>query len=132
MKKVPIMQNIWRMFMISKGFKKQLIANAYKIQLLPVMVNKINKISTSSNKRIQNWLLFGINYDESLWIKYNYNNIEFDFRWFLDYLIDPIYLIYYKSDIQKHISSDIERTLYRIRNIDESPDYVKYMGDIYA
>ena len=119
------------MFMISKGFKKQLIANAYKIQLLPVMVNKINKISTSSNKRIQNWLLFGINYDESLWIKYNYNNIEFDFRWFLDYLIDPIYLIYYKSDIQKHISSDIERTLYRIRNIDESPDYVKYMGDIY-
>ncbi len=117
--------------MISNAFKKQMIDNTYKTQLLPVIKDKVIKNSIIHIKRIQNWLLFGINYDESLWIKYNYNNIEFDFRWFLDYLIDPIYLIYYKSDIQKHISSDIERTLYRIRNIDESPDYVKYMGDIY-
>ena len=122
--------------MISKGFKKQLIANAYKIQLLPVMVNKINKISTSSNKRIQNWLLFGINYDESLWIKYNYNNIEFDFRWFLDYLIDPIYLIYkYNEDknfnIHERISYQIDVILERKHDIDMGLDYAEYLEDVH-
>jgi hypothetical protein len=117
--------------MISTSFKKQLIVNAYKTQLLPLS-NTIDRISISTIKRIQNLLLF--KKDESLWVRYKYknNNIDDDdIRWFLFYLATTIYSIYHKSDIQKNISSDIERTLYKKQNIEDNPDYAKYLEDVH-
>ncbi len=119
--------------MISTSFKKQLIVNAYKTQLLPLS-NTIDRISISTIKRIQNLLLF--KKDESLWVRYKYknNNIDDDdIRWFLFYLATTIYSIYHKSDIQKniYISSDIERTLYKKQNIEDNPDYAKYLEDVH-
>ena len=91
------MQNIWRIFMISKSFKKQLIVNTYKTQLLPVMDIVGKKILFDTITRIKNVLLFRINDD--LWVEYKYknNNIDFDIHWFLRYLTDPIYSIYQYS-----------------------------------
>ena len=123
--------------MISVGFKKQMIDNAYKTQLLPVTKdNTVNNNSIETNKCIINLLLFRINDKSSLIkYKYKYENIDDDIHWFLTYLISPFYYsIYYKYDIQKNISSNIKNTIEQKQNIDNSPDYAEYaeyLEDIY-
>ncbi len=122
--------------MISVGFKKQMIDNAYKTQLLPVIEDKVNRISIETNKCIINLLLFRINDKSSLIkYKYKYENIVYNIHWFLNYLISPFYYsIYYKYDIQKNISSNIKNTIEQKQNIDNSPDYAEYaeyLEDIY-
>jgi hypothetical protein len=114
--------------MISVGYKKQLIINYYKTQLLSDS-DEIHTNFIGSNKRIQNLLLFKRD-NKSSWIiyKFKFNNIEYNIRWFLDYLIDPIY---YKTNIQKNISSNIESTLEYKQNIEDNPDYTEYLEDIY-
>jgi hypothetical protein len=122
--------------MISNAFKKQLIVNAYNTQLLP-STNKINKSSIAISKNIKFLLLF--KRDESfLWLDYRYknNNIDYDIRWFLSSLIDPIYSIYNytrnkNTDIQENISSNIKEILDYKLEIDEYKDYAKYLEDIY-
>jgi hypothetical protein len=118
--------------MISEGFKKQLIHNTYNVQLLPVMVDKVNRSTISTNKRIKNLLLFKRD-NISLWVIYKYkiNNIDYDIRWFLNSLIDPIYSIYKKFKIQKNISFYIKNMLEGKHKIEDNPDYVKYLEDIY-
>ena len=122
--------------MISKSFKKQLIVNIYNTQLLSNN-DKIRKISINSIERIKIWLLF--KRDESfLWLDYRYknNNIDYDIRWFLSSLIDPIYSIYNytrnkNTDIQENISSNIKEILDYKFEIDEYKDYTKYLEDVH-
>ncbi len=120
--------------MISKGFKKQMIDNAYKTQLLPI-TDEIHNSSVDDVKRINNYLLF--RKDESLWVKYKFkgNIIDFDIHFFLDYLTDSIRAIYQYSEkkfnIQKRILIDIKNTVANKRDIDKSHDYAKYLEDIY-
>ena len=122
--------------MISKSFKKQLIVNTYKTQLLPVMDIVGKKILFDTITRIKNVLLFRINDD--LWVEYKYknNNIDYDIHWFLRHLIGPIYSIHQYSedklsDIQKKILYNIKNILDKKQKIDESPDYAKYLEDVY-
>jgi hypothetical protein len=128
--------------MISAGFKKELIVNAYKTQFTRFDMDIIvHKNSISPNIRIKNWLLFKIS-TESFELNYKFKNINIDYniRWFLTYLIDPFYAIYqYSVDkkintqekILSHISSEIKNALDIKQNIDEDKDYVKYMVDIH-
>jgi hypothetical protein len=120
--------------MISEGFKKQLITNAYNTQLLPVMEDKVDSFYIEANKRIKNWLLFKKN--EFLWVNYkdNYNTIEIDIHRFLTFLIQPIFSIYYYkiyTDFHKRISANIKNILENKRDIDNRLDYAKYLVDIY-
>ena len=135
--------------MISTSFKKQLIIDAYKTQLLPDTNDEIHKISTSSNKHIKNFLLFKIEdeslwlkyfkiEDESLWLKYKYkfNNINYNISLVLTHLKNLIYSIYYYNSeenfhIQENILDNIQDILERKHNFDNSPDYAKYLEDIY-
>ena len=127
--------------MISKGFKKQLITNAYNTQFLLKTdsvvysgVNSVDRISISSIKRIQNLLLFEIINDEFLFVnyKYKYENIDYYICWFLNYLTDPIYSIYnYKSVIRQNISGNIKNILDVKHEIDNRLEYIEYMEDIY-
>jgi len=116
--------------MISNTFKKQLIINAYNTQF---DTDKVDKDFFSAIKRTINFLLFRID-DKSLYLEYKLkskDDINYDIHWFLFYLATTIYSIYYKSDIQKNISSDIKSTLYKKQNIEDSYDYVEYLEDIY-
>ena len=135
--------------MISTSFKKQLIANAYNTQLLPVtdidkVGDKVGENSIRTIERIKNWLLFKLDYSiKSSWVdyKYKYNNIIFDnididIHWFLRYLIDSFYSIYQYSEdkeyhIQKKILNDINHILYEKQKIDERPDYTEYLEEVY-
>ena len=114
--------------MISKGYKKQLIINAYKTQLLPDN-DEINKTSFNINK---NWLLFKIN-DKSLRVEYKYKDINIS--WVLIDLITPIFSIYYYSEenfnIQKNISDNMEYIAEQIQDIEKHKNYVEYLENIY-
>ena len=103
--------------MISNAFKKQLIVNNYKTQLLPVS-DRVKKTSIDANERAKNLLLFRINELSSL--RYKHKTIEFDINWYsLSYsLTTPIYLIYKYSENKKY-------------NIEDSPDYTEYMEEVY-
>jgi hypothetical protein len=122
--------------MISAGFKKELIDNAYNTQLLPVKKDKVYRDSISTNKRIKIWLLFRKD-DESLWVGYKINTINYDIFWFLYFLIMPIYSIYQdsrrneKSYIQENILYYIKETIERKQIIDNNLDYAEYLEDIY-
>ena len=107
--------------MISKGYKKQLIVNAYNTQLLPEM-DSVDMISIDTIKRTKNWLLFRIE-DESIWLTYKCKNIniDYDIVWFLNYLVDPIV----------SISSNIKEILDYKFEIDEYKDYTKYLEDVH-
>ena len=123
--------------MISEGYKKQLIVNAYNTQLLSdrdkIIADNLNNI-LNTNKRIKNILLFRI--EGGRMLDYKYKPINDNILWFLNYLTDIILSIYNyggneKSDIQKNISSNIKKTLEHIQDIEDSPDYAEYLEDIY-
>jgi hypothetical protein len=129
--------------MINEGFKKQLIVNAYKTQLLPVMEDKVKRNSIEANKRIKNVLLF--KKDDNRLLDYIYKNedyIDYDIFQFLNSLIYPIYFIYKykyeykyeykKSDIQKIIQDIMKHNILRKKHyIDEHKNYAKYMEEVY-
>ncbi len=128
--------------MISKGFKKQLIINAYNTQLLPIMVDKVKIGSINTIERTKNFLLFRIN--KSLWLDYKLkkkDNIDINIFQFSYYLISPFYSNYYYSeneisDIQeRRLNNDKyniqKRILNKKHDIDESPDYAKYLVEVY-
>ncbi len=128
--------------MISKGFKKQLIINAYNTQLLPIMVDKVKIGSINNIERTKNFLLFRIN--KSLWLDYKLkkkDNIDINIFQFSYYLISPFYSNYYYSeneisDIQeRRLNNDKyniqKRILNKKHDIDESPDYAKYLVEVY-
>jgi hypothetical protein len=123
--------------MISEGFKKQLIIDQYKTQLLPVMENKVDRISIITNKRMKNILLFKRDDDRLLnyIYQYKYNTIEEDIRWFLHYLTNLIYTIYliykYNNDEKTSVQELILYTLEYKQNIENSHDYAEYIEDIY-
>ena len=107
--------------MISNAFKKQLIVNNYKTQLLPI-TNEVSSLSIESFNYTKNWVLFKTD-DKSLWIKYNYNNIiEYDINWLLHYLIYPTVSIY---------TYNIKNILETKHHIDNRLDYAEYLEDIY-
>jgi hypothetical protein len=122
--------------MISNAFKKQMIDNTYKTQLLPVIKDKVIKNSIIHIKGIQNLLLFKI--EESLWLRYKYKiyNIDYNINWFLISLTHPIYLIYkYNEDknfnIHERISYQIDVILERKHDIDMGLDYAEYLEDVH-
>ncbi len=125
--------------MISEGYKKKMIDNTYKIQLLH-KYDKNRKIFLNSIERIKIWLLFRKD-DESLWVgcKFKDNTINRDIDWFSDYLTYSIYSIYQyseysenrKSYIQEHILDYIKNIKETKQNIDKYKDYAKYLEDIY-
>jgi len=131
------MRNTWRIFMISKGYKKHLIINAYNMQLLLPFSDMDSRFSIDANKRIINLLLLKIY--QPLWVEYKCKNINinYDIGLFLTYLINPIYSIYQyggrneKSDVQKDMSSHIKEILRHKQKIEDSPDYMEYLEDIY-
>lgn len=124
--------------MISEGFKKQLIVNYYNTQLLTDTYT-VDKNSASAIKGTKNLLLFKIDkffWGKSIWLKYKHNIIDDDIHWFSDYLTKPILLIYKyngneKFNIQKDILFYIKDILEIKQNIKDSPDYTKYMEDVY-
>ena len=134
---VLIMQNIWRLSMISEGFKKQLIVNSYNTQLLSEMdIDIENTISTI--KRTKNLLLFKSNVGRPRPLDYKYkdNIIDYDILWFLTYLTSAIYSIYnYSEDkkftIKKDILHNIKNILENKRDIDNRLDYAEYLENIY-
>ncbi len=123
--------------MISKGFKKQLITNAYNTQLL-TDTNSADMTSIDDSKNTKNLLLFRKE-DESLWVGYKCknDNIDYDINWFLYYLIMPIYSIYQDSGrnkkytIQKDISDNIKEILAKKHEIDNRLEYSEYMEDVH-
>ena len=128
--------------MISKGYKEQLIINAYNTQLLPIMVDKVKIGSINTIERTKNFLLFRIN--KSLWLDYKLkkkDNIDINIFQFSYYLISPFYSNYYYSeneisDIQeRRLNNDKyniqKRILNKKHDIDESPDYAKYLVEVY-
>ena len=128
--------------MISKGYKKQLIVNAYNTQLLPIMEDKVKIGSINTIERTKNFLLFRIN--KSLWLDYKLkkkDNIDINIFQFSYYLISPFYSNYYYSeneisDIQeRRLNNDKyniqKRILNKKHDIDESPDYAKYLVEVY-
>ena len=105
--------------MISNAFKKQLIVNNYKTQLLPI-TNEVSRLSIESFNYTKNWVLFKLDY-KSIWLKYNYNNIiEYDINWLLYYLMYPTVSTY-----------NINYILETKHHIDNRLDYAKYLEDIY-
>jgi hypothetical protein len=105
--------------MISNAFKKQLIVNNYKTQLLPI-TNEVSRLSIESFNYTKNWVLFKLDY-KSIWLKYNYNNIiEYDINWLLHYLIYPT--------VSTH---NIKNILNTKQNIDNRLDYTKYLEEVY-
>ncbi len=118
--------------MISVGFKKQLIINYYKIQLLPVTKdNTVNNNSIETIKGIKNLLLFKSNVGRPLDYKYKYETIDDDIHWFLTYLISAIYLIYDYNYYQENILYNTKKILKYKHNIEKSLKYVEYLEDIY-
>ena len=121
--------------MISAGFKKHMIVNVYNTQLLPVSV-LVNKSSIETNKRIKNQLLFRKD-DKSLWLGYKYkiNTIDYDIFWFLYFLTNPIFSIYYFSEKNKEYNilseSDIKSILEQKQYIDNRLKYAKYLEDVH-
>ena len=126
--------------MISKGYKKQLIVNAYNTQLLTNMDNVICNF-IEDIKRLENFLLFRIT--DGIMLDYKLKNIsiDYDIFQFLYYLITHIFSVYYYNG-NENFESDVENSqegiLFYIRNalerkhmIDENPDYVKYLEDVY-
>ena len=123
--------------MISKSFKKQLIINAYNTQF---DTDKVDKDFFSAIKRTINFLLFRID-DKSLYLEYKLkskDDINYDILWFLTYLTSAIYSVYNYSDkitdiqnTQEDILSNIEYALDRKHRIEDNPDYVEYLEDIY-
>jgi hypothetical protein len=124
--------------MISKGFKKQLIVNAYNTQLLPEMEDKVIKGYINNIERTKNFLLFRID-NKSLWLDYKLkkkDDININIFQFSYYLISPFYSNYYyneneKFKIQENILSNINHISNKKQDIDESPDYVKYLEEVY-
>ena len=121
--------------MISNAFKEQLIINVYNTQLL-LLSNTVGKSNFEAIKHIKNFLLF--RKDDGRLVKYKYkdNNINYNICRLLSNLTDPIYSIYQYSedkeyDIQDNILNDINNILYKKHYIDKSPDYAKYLEDIY-
>jgi hypothetical protein len=135
--------------MISEGFKKQLIDNTYKTQLLP-KTNTVGRITIDANKRIINFLLF--KRDESLYVGYknnynNINNIYNNIRLFLNGLTNSIYEIYQYSGnngkyniqqtllsalkIKQNIENNHDYVEYSSDYVEYSPEYVEYLKDIY-
>ena len=120
--------------MINEGFKKQLIVNAYKTQLLPVTKdNTVNNNSIETIKGIKNLLLFKSNVGRPLdyKYKYKYETIDDDIHWFLTYLISAIYLIYDYNYYQENILYNTKKILKYKHNIEKSLKYVEYLEDIY-
>ena len=126
--------------MISTSFKKQLIANAYKTQLLPVIEDKIvDESSINVIEHTKNRLLFKIDYSiKSLWLdyKFKFDNINFYIVRFLFYLTNPIYSVYKYSEnenfnIQEDILFSIKKTLQYKHHIDDSSNYAEYLEEIY-
>ena len=123
--------------MISNAFKKQMIDNTYKTQLLPVIKDKVIKNSIIHIKGIQNLLLFKI--EESLWLRYKFkdNTINRDIDWFSDYLTYPIFSIYNysennkKYDIQEIILNDMKDISNKKQDIEESSYYAEYLEDVH-
>ena len=123
--------------MISKSFKKQLIVNAYNTQF-NTDEDEIKKIFLSNIKYKKNLLLFKKNV--GILIKYKYNPIDIgnNILWLLSYLTYPFYSVYNYSDkitdiqnTQEDILSNIEYALDRKHRIEDNPDYVEYLEDIY-
>ncbi len=116
--------------MISKGYKKQLIVNAYNTQLLPIMEDKVKIGSINTIERTKNFLLFRI--DESLLVdyKFKYNTIDNDIRWFWKYVTRPIY-DYYSGNKLFHILDNINQISNKKHDIDKNKDYAEYLEDIY-
>ena len=129
------MRNTWWISMISAGFKKQMIANVYNTQLLPVM-DMVNNNHISNIIRIKNQLLFRKD-DKSLWLGYKYkiNTIDYDIFWFLYFLTNPIFSIYYFSEKNKEYNilseSDIKSILEQKQYIDNRLKYAKYLEDVH-
>ena len=129
--------------MISNAFKKQLIANAYNTQLLPLS-DEIRDGFVDTIKRIKNNFLFRKDYSfdkdksEYLWVNYKYkdNNIDYDIYLVLIYLITTIHLIheyseYEKYKIQKRILDNIKNILNEKQDIEKNLKYLEYLVDIY-
>ena len=123
--------------MISTSFKKQLIVNAYNTQF-NTDEDEIKKIFLSNIKYKKNLLLFKKNV--GILIKYKYNPIDIgnNILWLLSYLTYPFYSVYNYSDkitdiqnTQEDILSNIEYALDRKHRIEDNPDYVEYLEDIY-
>ena len=117
--------------MISNAFKKQLIVNNYKTQLLPI-TNEVSRLSIESFNYTKNWVLFKLDY-KSIWLKYNYNNIiEYDINWLLHNIIeyDINWLLHYL--IYPTVSThNIKNILNTKQNIDNRLDYTKYLEEVY-
>ena len=123
--------------MISTSFKKQLIVNSYNTQF-NTDEDEIKKIFLSNIKYKKNLLLFKKNV--GILIKYKYNPIDIgnNILWLLSYLTYPFYSVYNYSDkitdiqnTQEDILSNIEYALDRKHRIEDNPDYVEYLEDIY-
>ena len=119
--------------MISNTFKKQLIVNNYKTQLLPIT----DKIDYEDNiERIINFLLFRTNYGKLLRYKNNVhyiNNNIFLFSFYLIYQFYPIFRYSVNEDfnIQGDILFYIRKALEKKHMIDDSPNYAKYLEVVY-
>ena len=124
--------------MISNAFKKQMIDNTYKTQLLPVIKDKVDETIISVIKNKKNMLLF--KKYQSLWTRYKYKkniNIEYDIYSFLYYLTYPIFSIYNysennkKYDIQEIILNDMKDISNKKQDIEESSYYAEYLEDVH-
>ena len=121
--------------MISKGYKKQLIVNAYNTQLLTNMDNVICNF-IEDIKRLENFLLFRIT--DGIMLDYKLKNIsiDYDIFQFLYYLIYQFYRIFRYSvnedfNIQGDILFYIRKALEKKHMIDDSPNYAKYLEVVY-
>ena len=122
------MPNIWRIFMISKGYKKQLIVNTYNTQL--TTRKEFSRYFFNAIQIAKKLLLFERKYyDKFTELKYKYKFFDnaSNIFWFS---VDLINLTNGNSS-EKIVYAKIINILEKKQNIEDNPDYAKYLEDVY-